>query len=88
MVKAVWEDGVLYRISEGKNERSGCSYEDNLGKLDWIMVARPPRKDQLTMVPMEVLHALPMANRDWMWSIMRIWNFRRKFIMKWPRWLI
>lgn len=42
---------------KGKTKEAVAAYEDNLGKLDWIMVARPPRKDQLTMVPMEALRS-------------------------------
>ncbi len=57
MVKAVWEDGsALQNFLKGKTKEAVAAYEDNLGKLDWIMV-RPPRKDQLTMVPMEALRS-------------------------------
>mgnify|MGYP002932343944 FL=1 len=55
---AVWEDGsALQNFLKGKTKEAVAAYEDNLGKLDWIMVARPPRKDQLTMVPMEALRS-------------------------------
>lgn len=55
---AVWENGsALQNFLKGKTKEAVAAYEDNLGKLDWIMVARPPRKDQLTMVPMEALRS-------------------------------
>lgn len=51
-----WEC-FLQNFLKGKTKEAVAAYEDNLGKLDWIMVARPPRKDQLTMVPMEALRS-------------------------------
>lgn len=53
---AVWEDGnALQNFLKGKTKEAVMPYDDNLGKLDWIMVARPPKQEQLTMVPMEAL---------------------------------
>lgn len=52
----VWEDGsVLQNFLKGKMKEVVVVYEDNLGKLDWIMVVCFFRKDQLIMVLMEVL---------------------------------
>lgn len=53
---AVWEDGnALQNFLKGKTKEAVMPYDDNAGKLDWVMVARPPKQEQLTMVPMEVL---------------------------------
>lgn len=53
---AVWEDGkALQDFLAGKTKESVVTYEDGLGKLDWVIVTRPPKKDQLTMIPMEAL---------------------------------
>lgn len=53
---AVWEDGnALQNFLKGKTKETVMPYDDNLGKLDWVMVARPPKQEQLTMVPMEAL---------------------------------
>lgn len=53
---AVWEDGnALQDFLKGKTKEAVMPYDDNAGKLDWVMVARPPKQEQLTMVPMEVL---------------------------------
>lgn len=53
---AVWEDGnALQNFLKGKTKEAVMPYDDNLGKLDWVMVARPPKQEQLTMVPMEAL---------------------------------
>lgn len=53
---AVWEDGnALQNFLKGKTKEAVMPYNDNLGKLDWVMVARPPKQEQLTMVPMEAL---------------------------------
>lgn len=55
---AVWEDGnALQNFLKGKTKEVVSAYGDNLGKLDWIIVARPPKKDQLTMVPMEAFRS-------------------------------
>ena len=36
---AVWEDGsALQNFLKGKTKEAVAAYEDNLGKLDWIMV--------------------------------------------------
>ena len=38
---AVWEDGnALQNFLKGKTKEAVAAYEDNLGKLDWIMVDR------------------------------------------------
>lgn len=53
---AVWEDGTsLLDFLKGRTANEVKSYTDNWGKLDWVIVARPSKKEQLTMVPMEVL---------------------------------
>lgn len=53
---AVWEDGnALQAFLMNKTKEAVAPYADALGKLDWVIVARPPKKDQLTMVPMEAL---------------------------------
>ena len=55
---AVWEDGNgLQTFLKGKTKETVLPYADALGKLDWVLVARPPKQDQLTMVPMEALRA-------------------------------
>lgn len=55
---AVWEDGnALQNFLLNHTKEAVSSYADNIGKLDWILVARPPKKDQLTMVPMESLRS-------------------------------
>ena len=53
---AVWEDGsALQNFLRGKTKETVLSYADGLGKLDWVIVTRPPKQEQLTMVPMEAL---------------------------------
>lgn len=53
---AVWEDGkALQNFLSDKTKEPILAYADNSNKLDWVVVARPPKKDQLTMVPMEAL---------------------------------
>lgn len=53
---AVWEDGnALQTFLNGKTKEPVATYTDQLGKLDWVLVARPPKQEQLTMVPMEAL---------------------------------
>ncbi len=53
---AVWEDGTaLQDFLRGKTAEPVQSYADDLGKLDWIFVTRPPKKGQMSMVPTEVL---------------------------------
>lgn len=53
---AVWEDGyALQNFLKGKTQEEVITYSDNAEKLDWIIVARPPKQEQLTMVPTEAL---------------------------------
>ena len=53
---AVWEDGrALQNFLKGKTKEEVITYTDNAEKLDWIIVARPPKQNQLTMVPTEAL---------------------------------
>lgn len=53
---AVWEDGSsMLKFLEGKTQNGVARYSDGLGKLDWVIVTRPPKKEQLTMVPSEAL---------------------------------
>ena len=56
---AVYEDGsAMQRFLEGRTAEAVQPYGDALGKLDWIIVTRPPRRDQLTMVPTDALTTL------------------------------
>lgn len=53
---AIWEDGrALQNFLQGRTRQEVVHYTDSLEKLDWVFVARPPKKEQLTMVPMEAL---------------------------------
>ncbi|MBE6280540.1 MAG: glycoside hydrolase family 2 [Bacteroides sp.] len=53
---AVWEDGfALQNFLKGKTQEEVVSYSDQTEKMDWIIVARPPKQEQLTMVPTEAL---------------------------------
>ena len=55
-IGAVWEDGTsLQSFLKGKAQEPVRSYADNLNRLDWVIVARPPQKEQLSMVPLEAL---------------------------------
>lgn len=55
-IGAVWEDGTsLQSFLKGKPQEPVRSYADNLNRLDWVIVARPPQKEQLSMVPLEAL---------------------------------
>ena len=55
---AVWEDGqALQNYLAGKTKEPASTYGDDCGKLDWVLVARPPKQDQLTMVPSEALRS-------------------------------
>lgn len=54
---AVWEDGrSMQDFLSGRTAEKVETYSDALGKLDWVIVTRPPKKDQLTMVPTEAFH--------------------------------
>ncbi|MCR5277765.1 MAG: glycoside hydrolase family 2 [Bacteroidales bacterium] len=56
---AVYEDGsTVRRFLEGRTAEAVQPYADGLGKLDWVIVTRPPRQDQLTMVPTDALTTL------------------------------
>lgn len=51
---AVWENGRA--VQDFLNNLTSSEikpYADGLGKLDWVIVARPPYKEQLTMIPTE-----------------------------------
>lgn len=49
-IGAVWEDGTsLQSFLKGKAQEPVRSYADNLNRLDWVIVARPPQKEQLSM---------------------------------------
>lgn len=53
---AIWEDGnAMAAFLKGRTAIPVETYANNLGKLDWIIVTRPPKKEQLTMVPSEAL---------------------------------
>ncbi len=53
---AVWEEGTaLQDFLRGRTKQATVPYADAAGKLDWVIVARPPKKEQLTMVPSAVL---------------------------------
>lgn len=53
---AVWEDGTaMASFLKGRTAQPVEKYRDDLGKLDWVLVTRPPRKEQLTMIPSESL---------------------------------
>jgi len=55
---AVWEDGTTVAdFLKDKTKSPVLSYDDNTGKLDWVVVTRPPRKEHLTMVPQEALRS-------------------------------
>lgn len=60
---AVWEDGAaVQNFLNGRTQNPVKAYADNLGKLDWVIVTRPPKKEQLTMVPSESLRSASGAN--------------------------
>ena len=51
---AVWEDGnAVQGFLNGRTASAVKPYADSLGRLDWVIVSRPPRSDQFTMVPAE-----------------------------------
>ena len=53
---AIWEDGrALQNFLQDKTEEEVITYTDDAEKMDWIIVARPPKQEQLTMVPTEAL---------------------------------
>jgi hypothetical protein len=53
---AIWEDGrALQNCLQDKTEEEVITYTDDAEKMDWIIVARPPKQEQLTMVPTEAL---------------------------------
>lgn len=60
---AVWEDGkAIQNFLQGKTQEPIVAYTDQTGKLDWVIVSRPPNKEQLTMVPSEALRASDGSN--------------------------
>lgn len=56
-IGAVWEDGTsLQNFLKDKTQEPVKTYEDDLKRLDWVMIARPPQKEQLSMIPMEAFY--------------------------------
>jgi hypothetical protein len=55
---AVWESGLgVQHFLNEFSQQPVQTYADNLGKLDWVVVTTPPKKDQLSIIPTEALRA-------------------------------
>lgn len=56
---AVWEDGrALQNFLSERTQHPVEAYSDDCKRLDWIFVVRPPKQEQLTMIPTEALRSV------------------------------
>ena len=76
---AVWEDGTaMASFLKGRTAQPVEKYRNDLGKLDWVLITRPPRKEQLTMIPSESLRTPQGEHGLEAVYYMEIWKYKNR----------